>query len=78
MTNKTRVAFRLRKELDADLIEATEHLTEGELSELSRDGLRLMLGIKTSKQVEVVEKIITPPERPSKPMVFVQQGRVKG
>jgi hypothetical protein len=56
---KTLISFRLRKELDADLI-ALEVDNE-KLKELCRDGLRLMLGIRTAKQVLVSEKSIVLP-----------------
>jgi len=73
---KTLIAFRLRKDLDADLIAA--NVDGVKLQDICRDGLRLMLGIRTKKQVEVKEKqIVVPPVMeqttrtiPSKPAVF--------
>lgn len=56
------IAFRLRKELDADLIALG--IEENMLPELCRNGLRLMLGIQTAKQVEVKEKQIIPLSEP--------------
>lgn len=53
---KSVITFRLRKELDADLIALG--IEENVLPELCRNGLRLMLGIQTAKQVEVKEKPI--------------------
>lgn len=57
----TKVDFRLRKGLDADLIDATAHMTKKTLCELSRDGLRLMLGILTTKESTVIERPISIP-----------------
>lgn len=53
---KSVITFRLRKELDADLIALG--IEENVLPELCRNGLRLMLGIQTAKQVEVKERPI--------------------
>lgn len=53
---KTLITFRLRKDLDADLIGVD--VSEKELVELCRNGLRLMLGIKTAPSVTVVQKPI--------------------
>lgn len=50
------VTCRFRKGLDADLIAATEQIAAGELSEMARNGLRLMLGIRTAKTMEVRER----------------------
>jgi hypothetical protein len=55
-TVKSVITFRLRKELDADLIALG--IDENSLPDLCRNGLRLMLGIQTAKQVEVKEKPI--------------------
>lgn len=54
------VRFRFRKNLDNDLKEATKNIGEGELSELCRNGLRLMLGIRTTRLLEVTERQIVP------------------
>jgi hypothetical protein len=67
---KTFIAFRLRKELDADLIALG--IDENSLPDLCRDGLRLMLGIKTSKRVEVKEKPIITSSEP-KPLRHPQK-----
>jgi len=56
---KILISFRLRKELDADLI--GQNIAEEDLPDLCRNGLRLMLGIRTSKQVEVKERPLTMP-----------------
>ena len=53
---KTLISFRLRKELDEDLISL--NIPEDEIADVCRNGLRLMLGIRTTKQVEVKEKPI--------------------
>ncbi|MGO4268233.1 hypothetical protein AB4Z22_00050 [Paenibacillus sp. TAF58] len=50
---KTLISFRLRKDLDTDLIAA--NVDESRLPDLCRDGLRLMLGIGTTRQLEVRE-----------------------
>lgn len=61
------ITFRLRKELDADLIALG--VDENSLPDLCRNGLRLMLGIQTAKQVEVNERPIIPqPEQRQKPV----------
>jgi hypothetical protein len=52
--------------LDADLIAATEYLTNGELSDLVRNGLRLMLGIRTARKVEVHERMLMIPDAKEK------------
>lgn len=72
---KTLITFRLRKQLDADLIEAD--VSAADLPELCRNGLRLMLGIRTTKHVEVTERPIAVPQAKektiqlqSKPTVF--------
>lgn len=55
------VNCRFRKELDRDLMEATNGLPNKVLSELTRNGLRLMLGIRTTRQLEVREALINLP-----------------
>lgn len=57
---------RFRKKLDDDLREATRGLSEGSLSDLARSGLRIMLGIRTTKQVEIREKQIIIPQAKEK------------
>lgn len=79
---RERVSFRLRK-VDADLREATAGLAQEVLSELARDGLRLILGIRTTKRVEVAERPISvrnlvsenPAAVRAKPAVFIPKGR---
>jgi hypothetical protein len=52
--------------LDADLIALG--IDENSLPDLCRNGLRLMLGIQTAKQVEVKERpIVTPQQRQPAP-----------
>ena len=71
-TLHTKVDFRLRKELDADLIRATSHLNKGDLNQLCKDGLRLMLGICTTRKSMITEQpILQPKTIPSKPAVFI-------
>jgi hypothetical protein len=76
---KTLITFRLRKDLDSDLIAA--NVDGVKLQDICRDGLRLMLGIRTTKQVEVKEKkIVLPPEQtvrtiPGKPAVYIPNQR---
>lgn len=53
---KTLISFRLRKELDEDLIKL--NIPEDEIADVCRNGLRLMLGIRMTKQIEVKEKPI--------------------
>jgi hypothetical protein len=75
---RDRISFRLRA-VDADLREATAALPGDKLSDLARDGLRLILGIKTTKRIEITERPIairrTAPEEtkviPRKPAVFI-------
>jgi len=56
---KILISFRLRKELDADLI--GQNIAEEDLPDLCRNGLRLILGICTWKQVEIKERPLTLP-----------------
>lgn len=79
---KTRISFRIRK-IDADLAQAIDGIDSDTLSELCRDGLRLVLGIRTTKRVEVTERtLVVPPAIAvdsggvpvaSKPAVFIPQ-----
>lgn len=61
MSNKERdrISFRLRN-VDGDLREATKGLDSDKLSDLARDGLRLILGIRTTKsaRIEIAERPI--------------------
>jgi hypothetical protein len=59
LADRSKIEARLRKRLDEDLLAATRGIDSGELSELVRNGLRLMLGIRTHKQVEVYERPIS-------------------
>ncbi|CAM4096327.1 hypothetical protein L1N85_10605 [Paenibacillus alkaliterrae] len=69
---KTHISFRLRKELDDDLIELD--IPQEDLPDLCRNGLRLMLGIRTNKQVEVREQPLEVPaakeQKLPKPVFF--------
>lgn len=56
---KTMISFRLRQFLDADLIAID--IEDEKLPDLCRDGLRLMLGIRTAKTMEMKEKPISLP-----------------
>lgn len=58
---KTAISFRLRKELDSDLISAIENLDRQNLNNLCRDGLRLMLGIRTAKSTTIIERPLLVP-----------------
>jgi hypothetical protein len=53
------ISFRLRA-IDSDLEEATKDIDQRTLSEMCRNGLRLMLGIKTTKIHQTVERPIMP------------------
>jgi hypothetical protein len=68
---KTMISFRLRNVLDADLI-ALE-VDEEKLADICRDGLRLMLGIRTAKHIEVKEKVIALPTSVSQATTEVRQ-----
>jgi hypothetical protein len=59
--DRERLTVRFRKLLDADLRQATKNLSEGELSNLARNGLRLMLGIRTTKKIQVTESVLSLP-----------------
>jgi Arc/MetJ-type ribon-helix-helix transcriptional regulator len=63
VTRKERdfITLRFRKQLDDDLKEAVKKLEDGMLSNLVRDGLRLMLGIRTTKKIEVTEIFLSVP-----------------
>jgi hypothetical protein len=54
---RDRISFRLRN-VDVDLRQATKDLTGDKVSDLARDGLRLILGIRTTKRVELTERTI--------------------
>lgn len=58
---KTSISFRLRKELDSDLINAIENVDKESLNNLCRDGLRLMLGIRTAKSTTIIERPLLVP-----------------
>lgn len=89
MVLRKSVSFRLRK-IDEDLAKAIEGIDSDKLSEMCRDGLRLILGIRTTKRVEVTERALIVPEaraetppanekrtasQPSKPFVAVPQNK---
>ncbi|TYP67387.1 hypothetical protein [Paenibacillus methanolicus] len=72
MSDKVRkkLEARLRDGRDEDLKEATAGLSSGVLSEMVRDGMRLMLGIRTKMTTEIKERplIVPPPDnRPTLP-----------
>jgi hypothetical protein len=52
------ITFRLRT-IDDDLQNAIETMDSSTLSDLCRDGLRYMLGINTTKRMEMQEKPLT-------------------
>jgi hypothetical protein len=55
---KTPISFRLRKDMDIDLIQAVAGLEQKRIVELCRTGLRLALGIKTQRVIEIKEQPI--------------------
>ena len=61
------ISFRLRK-IDSDLEKAISAVDSEQLAELCRNGLRLMLGIKTVKTTQVVEKTIVIPSAQQQPI----------
>lgn len=70
---KTPISFRLRKDVDADLIAAVAGVDSRRIAELARDGLRLMLGIRTTRYATVVEKPLERPlEKPSSSEISVR------
>ncbi|MFH5181175.1 hypothetical protein ACHHV8_36750 [Paenibacillus sp. TAB 01] len=75
---KTPISFRLRKDLDADLIKAVEKLDKRALKALCRDGLRLMLGIRTTRTIEFQERPLSLPQfpvRPDDPAMSIDPGQ---
>jgi hypothetical protein len=68
---KTLISFRLRKYLDADLIDL--EIDEDDLPELCRNGLRLMLGIRTTREMEVREKPLNIPAIASASPISAEQ-----
>lgn len=84
---QTPISFRLRKDLDADLIDAVEDLDKKTVNKLCRDGLRVMLGIRTTRVSAVQEQPLQLPDSrtaragkslPGKPAVFIPNGRKDG
>lgn len=57
---KTLISFRLRKDLDLDLMDALDRVDSKKLPDLCRSGLRLMLGMKTTKAIQIIEQPIVP------------------
>lgn len=53
------ISFRLRK-VDDDLRQAVANIGNDDLSALARDGLRYMLGLRTTKTVHVRTEPIKP------------------
>lgn len=77
---RDRISLRFRKKLDDDLRQATRSLNDAVLSDLARDGLRLILGIQTTKRVQVAEIPIVANTKKTadiriqaKPAVFIPQ-----
>lgn len=62
----TPISFRLRKDLDADLINVVETMDKKTVNRMCRDGLRLMLGIKTTRVTAVQEQPLTIPVQEKK------------
>lgn len=54
------ISFRLRK-IDSDLEKAISEISPDQVAELARTGLRVMLGITTTKTTQVVERAIIIP-----------------
>jgi len=73
---KTPISFRLRKDLDADLIAAIEKIDKTALKVLCRDGLRLMLGIRTTRTMEFQERPLSIPQ-PSEQRLVTKQERAE-
>jgi hypothetical protein len=76
---KTPISFRLRKDMDIDLIQAVAGLEQKRIVELCRTGLRLALGIKTQRVVEIKEQPVTvkgvTARIGNKPFVPVKEGK---
>ena len=60
---RSMISFRLRK-VDDDLRRAVASIGNDELSQLARDGLRYMLGLRTTKTVQVRTEPIRPKQQP--------------
>ena len=60
------ISFRLRK-IDSDLEKAISEMDSEQLADTCRNGLRIMLGIKTVKTTQVVEKTIVIPSQVATP-----------
>lgn len=54
----TPISFRLRKGVDDDLHQALAEFEKNKIADLARNGLRLMLGIRTTKHTQIVERPI--------------------
>lgn len=75
---KTPISFRLRKYVDDDIAQHLAKVNEKEIADLCRNGLRLMLGIRTARQVEITERpLAIPPQVPaeSTSSTFVVTGK---
>lgn len=57
----TPISFRLRKDLDADLINVVETMDKKLVNRMCRDGLRIMLGIRTTRITAVHEQPLSIP-----------------
>lgn len=75
MSNKDSIGFRLRKELDEDIKNAVANLPQKVVSDLCRNGLRLMLGIRTTKCLTVAEQPLNVPPTPEQPKITPPQTR---
>jgi hypothetical protein len=69
MSDRKMLSFRLRN-IDDDLRREIAGIKNDELSELCRNGLRLILGMKKTRSIQVREKLI---ETRSKPNLFTPQ-----
>lgn len=56
------ISFRLRK-IDSDLEKAIEGMESEKLADACRNGLRVMLGITTTRTTQTVEKAIVLPSK---------------
>lgn len=78
---QTPISFRLRKDLDADLIDAVETLNKKDVNRLCREGLRVMLGIRSTRVNVVQEHPLQLPDHKAgspvigKPAVFIPKKR---
>ncbi|HYK57359.1 MAG TPA: hypothetical protein VEV15_12900 [Flavisolibacter sp.] len=57
------ISFRLRK-IDSDLEKAIAGMEKEQIADACRNGLRVMLGITTTRMTQTVEKAIVLPSSP--------------